>query len=162
MALSSKQTEHATVAIYTGGGRNSISIARRRHHNNNSSPDDYNIFLFLYYSQLLSYLRTQFSGPDELMYSIQFYYFPTLFISFRPRIIFHSSVCNTQFLRCKFVTFSIRVVVHLNLTIILYFYYNIPISTRTRSRLVLLYGVGVGGRNVSSELATNITQTNHH
>lgn len=78
MALSSKQTEHATVAIYTGGGRNSISIARHRHlHNNNSSPDYNIILLLLYYSQLLSYLRTQFSGPDEIMYSIQFYYFPS-------------------------------------------------------------------------------------
>lgn len=70
-ALSSKQTEHATVAIYTGGGRNSISIARRRYlHNNNSSPDDCNILLLLCCSQLLSYFRTPLSGPDELMYSI--------------------------------------------------------------------------------------------
>lgn len=115
MALSSKQTEHATVAIYTGGGRNSISIARRRHlHNNNSSPDYNIILLLLYYSQL-SYLRTQFSGSDEMMYSIQFYYFPTLFFSFRPWIIFHSSVC-TQFLRCKFFISSIRIVMHWNLT----------------------------------------------
>jgi len=123
--------------------------------------DVYNTLLLLYYSQLLSYSRTLFSGPEGLMYSIRFYYFPDIAFFLPTRILFHSTVCvhTTQFLQCTFFIFSVRIVVHWNLMIILLQYSYDAVHTRARSKLVLLDQVEWVGVSVSSELTTIITHT---